>query len=289
MKSTIKREVIDGLECFIAPPAKMDDKPPLLFVHGAFTAGWIWCEHFLPWFAERNYPCYAFSLRGHGGSEGHERLEWHSIDDYVNDLLRIALEVERKEKRPPVLVGHSMGGFIIQKYLESYTAPAVALLSSVPPQGLVASQFTLMFQNPWLILEINRWLSDDGHRVNSEIFRDALFYQPVTDEKIDALLDKMQNESQRAVWDMTFFGLPNLGLVQTTPLLVLGAEFDKLVPPFLTEATARTYGVPCHIFAQTGHGLMVESNWETVATHIDDWLQQSYKAEPVKKGKAKSA
>ena len=29
---------------------------------------------------------------------------------------------------PPVLIGHSMGGFVVQKYLEHHTTPGAALL-----------------------------------------------------------------------------------------------------------------------------------------------------------------
>jgi non-heme chloroperoxidase len=36
-----------------------------------------------------------------------------------------------------VLIGHSMGGMVLQKYLEKREAPAVVLMSSVPPQGLL--------------------------------------------------------------------------------------------------------------------------------------------------------
>ncbi|MFN8449917.1 MAG: alpha/beta fold hydrolase [Anaerolineae bacterium] len=44
------------------------------------------------------------------------------MDDYVTDLV----EVVRSLPQPPVIVAHSLGGFIAQKYLENYDAPAVA-------------------------------------------------------------------------------------------------------------------------------------------------------------------
>jgi pimeloyl-ACP methyl ester carboxylesterase len=37
---------------------------------------------------------------------------------------------------PPVVIGHSMGGFVVQKYLETHQAPAGVLLASIPPRGL---------------------------------------------------------------------------------------------------------------------------------------------------------
>ena len=82
----IKTEKIDGLEVFSCLPARKTNRPPLLFVHGAFAGGWMWTETFMPFLAAAGYPCYALSLRGHGGSYGREHIDWHSINDYVDDL-----------------------------------------------------------------------------------------------------------------------------------------------------------------------------------------------------------
>src|SRR5690606_1090224 len=105
---------------------------PLLFVHGAYTGAWCWDEHFLPFFARHGYAAHAVSLSGHGGSEGRERLDRLRLADYVDDVARTVAELPA----PPVLIGHSMGGLIVQKYLEHADATAAALLCAVPPHGL---------------------------------------------------------------------------------------------------------------------------------------------------------
>jgi non-heme chloroperoxidase len=58
------------------------------------------------------------------------------------------------------------------------------------------------------------------------------------------------------------------------PLLVLGAEFDHLMPPSSVEMTARTYGVPAEIFPGLGHGLMLERDWRLPADRLRNWLQE---------------
>ena len=60
--------------------------PPLLFIHGSGHAAWCWAEHFLDYFADRGFDANALSLRGHGGSNGRDRLRWTSIADYVEDV-----------------------------------------------------------------------------------------------------------------------------------------------------------------------------------------------------------
>ena len=106
----IKTEKIDGLEVFSCLPARKTNRPPLLFVHGAFAGGWMWTETFMPFLAKAGCPCYALSLRGHGGSDGREHIDWHSINDYVDDVAAIVDWLGEA----PAVVRRSVGGFIVE-------------------------------------------------------------------------------------------------------------------------------------------------------------------------------
>lgn len=264
----ISRQVdrLEVLSC--APKGAQTHATPLLFVHGAFAGAWVWDEHFLPYFARQGYHAHALSLRGHGASYGHEHLDAHSVHDYVDDLTKVIADIGAA----PVLIGHSMGGFVVQKYLERHAVPAVVLMNSVPPQGLVAAQFSMMFQKPGLMVELNRLLG--GGDVPLEVLREALFAEEIPVATLERYYRKMQQESQRAIWDMSMFSLPMIDRMHRPPLLVLGAEHDMLMPSYLVEATARTYGVPCKIFTDLGHGVMLEKDWELVATYVRDWLAE---------------
>ena len=46
-------------------PSRDSQKPPLLFVHGAYHGAWCWDEHFLDFFAAKGYRSVAVTLRGH--------------------------------------------------------------------------------------------------------------------------------------------------------------------------------------------------------------------------------
>ena len=252
-------------------PAKIDPKAcrhetPLLFVHGAYAAAWCWEEHFLPWFASQGFSCYGLSLSGHGASRGRKELDSFGISDYVDDVA----EVVAGMARPPVLIGHSMGGFVVQKYLERHSAPAAILMCSVPPQGLMSAAFGLMFQKPGLLRDLNKLMA--GSRVSIETLREALFAQPVDLDDLTRFLRYSQRESHRAIWDMTLFNLPHPSRLTKSPLLVVGAEFDQLIPASLVEMTARTYAVEPEIFSGLGHGLMLERDWKRVAERLRDWL-----------------
>jgi pimeloyl-ACP methyl ester carboxylesterase len=262
----IKTQTIEGLEVYSCLPARKTKRPPVLFIHGAFAGGWMWTETFMPFLAKAGYPCYALSLRGHGGSQGIEQIDWHSINDFVADVTTVVDWLGAS----PALIGHSMGGFVVQKYLEHHNVPGAALVCSVPPQGLIASQFHLMFQKPQLFMDINSIMS--GNYPDTEILKEALFAGEIDETMLAAWLDRMQPESHRALWDMSMFNLPNLQAMHRPPMLILGAELDVLVPAFLVQATAQTYGLPVHIFRNMGHAVTHEKEWPLVAAALRDWL-----------------
>ena len=127
-----------ALEVLRCAPAAASRRPPLLFVHGSFHAAWCYEEHWLPYFAAAGYDAYSLSLRGQGGSAARPgggaagTLEEHAAD--VASLARAL------PGGPPVLLGHSFGGLVVQQAVSARCADAppvagVALLCSVPPNG----------------------------------------------------------------------------------------------------------------------------------------------------------
>lgn len=264
------------LEVLSHPPSAAPPRTPLLFVHGAYVGAWCWEEHFLPWFAARGFPAHAVSLRGHGASSGREELHRYGLADYAEDVARAVALLDA----PPVLIGHSMGGFVVQKYLERHTAPAAVLMCAVPPQGLASSAVSMFFGKPRLLIDLNRLMS--GQRVALDSLREALFAQPVATDELRRYLRLAQPESHRAIWDMALFNLPRAHDVLAhlprgrDDLLIVGAEHDLIIPPSLVEMTARTYGTAATIHAGMGHGLMLERDWARPANDLLGWLEKRF-------------
>jgi pimeloyl-ACP methyl ester carboxylesterase len=267
MDQRYERSQAEQLEFIEAGPPGGARGRPVLFVHGAFAGAWCWREHFLPYFAERGLRACALSLRGHGSSPGRERLAWHSIGDYVEDLQQAVERVGGDA----ILVGHSMGGFVVQKYLERAAAPAVVLMAPVPPQGLLPASLMLALTSPGLFADINAMLQR-GHP-KFETIRHALFAGPVSLDALRAYSRLLQPESQRAIWDMSLFDLPQLWRVRRPPLLVLGAERDVLVPQAQVQLAARFYGTQAEMFPGTGHMMMLEAGWQKSADRIIEWVE----------------
>lgn len=110
----------------------------------------------------------ALSLRGHGGSSAPRRLRFISFADYLQDVAAAATDLPT----PPVLVGHSMGGYVVQKYLETNHAPAGVLLASVPRKGAVPLILRWIKLDPWPVVKAlltGRTLPFVGSSVGSRI------------------------------------------------------------------------------------------------------------------------
>jgi non-heme chloroperoxidase len=264
---------IDALEVLSsAAQTPRPGVPPLLFVHGAYAGAWCWQEHYLPFFAAAGFDAYAVSLSGHGGSRRRDHLDSYSIDDYVNDVAEAAAALPA----PPVLIGHSMGGFVVQKYLEKHAAPAAVLMCAVPPQGLAISAVNMLFGKPGLLVDLNRLMS--GGTVALDSLREALFAQPIAADDLMRYYRLSQPESHRAIWDMTLFNLPHTArALRNLPngnadLLILGAAHDLIIAASLVEMTARSYATAARIYPGMGHGLMLEADWQKPAQDIVDWL-----------------
>ena len=101
------------LETIIARSKTPISKGQVVLIHGACMGAWCWSDNFQPWFAEAGYDVYAISLRNHAGSEKKGTLRFKSVSEYVEDLQQIVETLPG----PVYLIGHSMGGFIIQHYL----------------------------------------------------------------------------------------------------------------------------------------------------------------------------
>ena len=140
------------LEVLTHAPANGQGRPtPLLFVHGAYASARLWSPFFLPFFARHGYDAHAVSVRGHGASAGRETVKGARLKDYVADVSRAMDQLPA----PPVLIGHSLGGMIVQKILTQRALPGAVLMCSAPPHGLMGSTLAAMFGNPVMFRQMS--------------------------------------------------------------------------------------------------------------------------------------
>ncbi|MEM7333470.1 MAG: alpha/beta hydrolase [Chloroflexota bacterium] len=248
-------------------PTNQKFDTPLLFVHGAWHGNWCWAETFMPYFTERGFEVHALSLRGHDKSPAEKSIKWLRAKDYVAD---VATAVKQLPK-PPIVIGHSMGGYVVQKYLETYFAPKAILLASVPPSGVIGITLKILRTEPATFLKIN--LQQTLYPVVGTVAnaKKQLFSPETPDSVVEKVFPKLQEESYGAFLDMLLFNLPKPKKIQT-PILVLGGTKDYIFSQEEVRKTAVAYNTEPKFF-DMGHNMMMEDGWETVADEMITWLQ----------------
>lgn len=255
------------LELISRLPKRPLSPTPLLFIHGAWHGAWCWNECFLSYFAEEGFAAHALSLRGHGQSGSNKPLRQCRIRDYVQDVITIAQQFER----PPVVIGHSMGGFIVQKYLETQYAPAGVLMAAVPPQGVLPTTLKIVANHPLRFLRTNLGRTLYPIIETPKLAQELFFANGLPEPVMQRYFDRLQDESYAAFWDMLLFDLPRPHH-NKTPLLVMGGTKDWLISPGMVEKTGAAYQTAVSFF-DMGHNMMVDAGWEAVADGIIQWLK----------------
>jgi pimeloyl-ACP methyl ester carboxylesterase len=139
--SVIKTEQITTpsgfLELLTCTPSESTKNQPILCIHGAHCAAACF-KQLLPLFAQAGYASYAVSVRGHGSSWQPSTFGFHvltSMNSYVSDAMAaLNFIMAEHPDTEPILVGHSMGGAILQRLLGAWNTLGVP---KIRPAGLV--------------------------------------------------------------------------------------------------------------------------------------------------------
>jgi len=243
-------------------------KTPLLFLHGMWHASWCW-EEFIEYFTDAGFTCYTFDLREHGKERFPKGIRWKSISNYVEDLESAVQLIGN-----PVVIGHSMGGLILQKFLERHDPPAAILVAPSPHYGNILATFKFMAHYPLQFLRIIGTFNMKAMITSKDRYA-RMFLTEGTD--IDSNFEKVQNEAFRAYLDTVIFNLPKVGKIKKTVsdpdnLLLVAGEKDSFFSPKTLEKTAAKYGAHFKVFKGLGHNMMVGPGSDDVASYCVDFL-----------------
>jgi alpha-beta hydrolase superfamily lysophospholipase len=130
----------DGQRLFLRDWPKHSARHAVLMVHGLGEHSGRY-ERLAQWFQSNGYAVRCYDQRGHGRTPG-QRAGLRRADDLLRDLTAVYENYAASFGKPPLLLGHSMGGLV--------TLRAV-LDGRIEPSGLVLSSPALRtFEAPWL-------------------------------------------------------------------------------------------------------------------------------------------
>jgi pimeloyl-ACP methyl ester carboxylesterase len=257
-----------NLEVVSHRPREQARATPLVFIHGAYAGAWIWEPYFLPFFAANGYEAHAVSVRGHGGSD--ELMTWR-LRDYVADVEQVMATLPE----PPVLIGHSMGGVVVQHVMHRHrkTLPGAVLMASGPPHGLIGSLWNMAVERPELLWQIMQMEMFGPMNADQSWVRQALFSEHTPEAVACRYIPQLGRESWMVCWDLLGLDLPPSTRSLDLPVLVLGTERDPFIYRGALEQTARTYGTVAEVFPRMAHAMMIDYDWEKAALRVLQWLE----------------
>jgi len=249
----------------------------IVMIHGMWGGGWNW-ENYKKFFEEKGYHCLTPTLRFHDvdpKEPPNPRLGTTSLLDYVEDLEK---EI-RKLETLPILMGHSMGGLLVQILGSRGLAKALVLLAPAPPLGIMALKPSVIrsFLSP--LLKWSFW-----RKPMRQTFAEAAYstMNLLTEKEQKRLYDRYVYESGRAACEIGFWFLDRKGAAKvdasrvTCPVLVIAGAQDRITPASVVRKVAEKYKavstyqeLPNH-----AHWLIVEPGWQEIAECISDWLNQ---------------
>ncbi len=244
----------------------------LIFIHGLSDHGGRY-EGFGDRMAEFGCSTFILDLRGHGYSEG-RRGHIRRFDVYLQDIERFRREVlgSTSPAKQTFLVGHSMGGLIVLRYLQQYDPPFRGAVLSAPwlgtmvdvPRWKIAAARTLERVLPALPIPAGiptDYLSHDRTVV------DRYRHDPLVHGRITPRLFAETAEAMR-------LALEQADRV-TVPLLLLLAGQDRLVDTRRALAFGRSLrasDVTVRLYPDLYHELFLETEREIVFQDVRAWL-----------------
>lgn len=247
----------------------------IVFIHGMFQNPKSW-DHWVDFFTERGYNCLAPAWPLHGGDpvilkeNPPAGLGELGLDTVVDAMVQVVNSLPER----PIVIGHSVGGLIVQLLSEKNLIAGGVCIDSVAPNAMLAFDWGF-FKNSTLIT--NPFKGDQPFFMDEKSFHES-FANTMTEEGANAAYHAFATHDSRNVLRDCMGSAGHIDLdLPHFPLLFIGGSEDQIIPAELNEKNAKAYTDDKSIttfreFAHRGHFICGEPGWEEVATYAYQWI-----------------
>lgn len=258
------------------------DRTPLMLIHGAWLSSVSW-ENFARYFRERGFSVSSPEWPRKEGDVPELREEADQLKGLgINEIVDHYETQIGALDEPPVLIGHSFGGLIVELLLDRGLGRAGVAMSPAPPKGILVLPFSSLKAAAPALAHPSRWHGVVPLTLEEFTFGFVNTFTP--DEAAAAYERYAVPETGQIFYEA---GFANFHLHPPTevhfkrddraPLLIVGAEKDNTVPASLSkkqyekyeDSAAQTDYIE---FERRPHLMMVGEGWEEIASEIDRWL-----------------
>ncbi len=249
----------------------------IVFIHGMYVTKKCW-DDWITHFNRHGYSCYAPAWPFKGFSP--EQLRAKHPDEKgegkvtLSDVLSLYEKYIREMAGESILIGHSMGGLIVQLLLSKGLGSAGIAIDSAPPRGVVTTKFSFLKTN-WPSL--NPLSSSKIPLMLSKRQFQYAFASHLNGSGLDQAYESIVPQSKLVARG----SLTSVGDVDYTrkkaPLLLIAGERDNIVPASLNESNFKKYAknnsrTDFIVFPRRTHYLINDESWQEIADHIIGWL-----------------
>jgi lysophospholipase len=263
----------DGVRLFVRQyrPANFDGRRTVLWCHGIGEHGGRQ-EHVIREFQSRGWQVIIPDLRGHGRSEG-IRADVAKFETYLSDFDQIVQEFDLHPRRT-ALFGHSFGGLIMTRWMQTRSHSWAALAMSAPLFGIAKPIATWK----WWLGHLLAYIAPRTH-LPTGLREDNMSADPEFQAKrrADPLI-------QHAVTVRWFFAMQAaLKLAhrdagkRTLPILILQGTADQTTDPRMPEEWLRTTGsadTRLITYFDGLHEMLNDRDWRTACADLLRWLEE---------------
>lgn len=251
----------------------------IIFIHGMFQNPKSW-EKWVLYFTHRGYTCIAPAWPLHEGTPTQLRnstppgLGDLNLQTIVDKMEAIVLEQPER----PIVIGHSVGGLIVQLLAAKNLVEVGVAIDSVAPNAMLAFDWGFM-KNSALIA--NPFKGNEPFFTDLESFHSSFCNTMSMAETRLAFEDTATHDSRNVLRDcMGEHGKIDLDLPHV-PLLFIGGVDDQIIPASLNEKNRGAYTDETSItdfksFVGRGHFICGQRGWEEVAEYIAQWLPHHF-------------
>lgn len=208
----------------------------VLLIHGAWGGAWVW-GGLAQDLAEAGYGVNLIEQPGHG-TDRWDLPSLTSIQDYADLSRRAAASLGR-----PVLVGHSLGGWQVQKIWEAVDLPGV-LLAPLPRAGLSWLSFLRLFAR--YPLQMSKPLLGLPLAIRDTAMARRLFFRDLDEAAVAEHVARLAPEPALVCLQMALLLRLGLGRPRARPgrrpRLLIAPERDYFFPPAGQKKLAKKLG-----------------------------------------------
>jgi alpha-beta hydrolase superfamily lysophospholipase len=258
----------------------------VVLVHGLWMTP-LSLEYWANHYTERGYCVYAPSWPGmerdvralRRAPESYADIGFKQIVDHYEKLV---IEFEHA----PILIGHSIGGLVVQALLDRGLGCCGVAIASAPIKGIWTLPYsTMRVVTPQLINPRN---SRRCLPLKPAQFHYAFMNTSTPEESFRIFQryavpgpDRVLFQTELANFNPFAETAVNVRRNNRAPLLMIAGTEDHMIPPRIVKANVRAYRHSTAVtdykeFAGRTHFIIGQSGWEEVANYALDWARDQH-------------